>query len=248
MNRQIANFFWDGPSLSLYENFCLLSFVKNNFEVNLWTFDSLDVPNGVSLKNASIFYNKSDIQKFTQDNQIGSLAAFSDAIRYDILNAYGGWWFDTDCFCLKDESEFKKLTLEKSIIAGREDSNHINGAVLNFIDPCVSKKSLEMCRNICEEKNYNFKWGDIGPKLITELVNVLDLESNILDVEYFYSVHYKDALTLLDPLKTEQIELKIKNSFSIHLWNEILRKNTVNKNVMPPVGSFLYNKFLDSNS
>jgi mannosyltransferase OCH1-like enzyme len=245
MTTQIANFFWHGAPLSLYEHACLSSFVKSNFTVNLWTFDHLVVPQGVNLKNASDFFNVEDISKFTQDGKIGSLAAFSDAIRYHILNQQGGWWFDTDCFCLKNEKDFKELAVNKKIVAGWEDENNINGAVLYFNDKEIAKASLIFLDNICKEKAYNFRWGDIGPKLITSLIKSTDTLNDVVPTDCFYPVHYKDTMNFLNPKLTNEVENTVKNSYVVHLWNEIITKKQIDKSIMPPVGSFLYKKFLE---
>jgi len=245
MNQQVANFFWHGPSFSLYEKACISSFVKNNFEVNVWTFNEFDVPKGVNLKDASVFLKITDINKFTQDGVKGSLAAFSDAIRYHILNNCGGWWFDTDCFCLKDEKDFASLTTNKKVIAGWEDHKNINGAVLNFLDKRLAQHSLSLLEDICKNKNYIFNWGDIGPKLITSLINLTGNQNDILDSNYFYPVHYKDTLAFFDSAVTESIDYKTKNSFVVHLWNEIIRKQNIDKNIMPEKNSFLYKKFIE---
>jgi hypothetical protein len=245
--KETANFFWHGPSLSLYEIYCLSSFLEQGFTVNLWTFKKYKVPTGINLKNVDEFFKIEDINKFVQDGTEGSLAAFSDAVRYHVLNSYGGWWFDTDCFCLKAEKEFKNLKTGKKIIAGWEDSKHINGAVLSFQNKELAKKSISMLYSICEEKNYKLSWGDIGPKLITLLVKDTNTINDILDQKYFYPIHYKEALKFLDPNSLNELTVKTKDSFVIHLWNEILKKNNINKNQFPPTNSFLYKKFLKIN-
>jgi hypothetical protein len=245
MNQQTANFFWHGQPFSLYEKACVSSFLKCGFDVNVWVFDFLDVPNGANLKNASEFFKISEINNFTQDNVKGSLAAFSDAIRYHILNQYGGWWFDTDCFCLKNEKDFELLSKNKRIIAGWEDDKNINGAVLSFPDKSIAKESLELFEDICKKQNYIFNWGDIGPKLITSLVDITNTHRDILSTDYFYPIHYKETLTFFEPSLTNDISKKVENSFVVHLWNEIIRKNKINKNIMPEKNSFLYKKFVE---
>ena len=241
--KETANFFWHGNPPSLYEINCLLSFVKNDFNVNLWTFTKFDVPTGINICDAREFFNQDDILKFKQDEKVGCLAAFSDAFRYHVLNKYQGWWFDTDCVCLTDQSNFKKLKENRKIVAGYEDDTHINGAVLSFNDAKLSIQSLQMLNATLDECSYNIKWGGIGPQLITKLVNTNDLRDSILPPSFFYPVSYKHALDALDPNKLEDIETMCSQSYVYHCWNEVLTRKQVNKNIMPTHNSFLFKKF-----
>ena len=50
-NLQVANFFWGGK-LSSYEIANILSFKKNNFKVNVWSYQDLDLPDGINLCDA----------------------------------------------------------------------------------------------------------------------------------------------------------------------------------------------------
>lgn len=242
-NKEVANFFWHGPPPSLYEINSLLSFSKNNFEVNLWSFNAFSLPSEINIRDAREFFKEDDILKFYQDNKQGCLAAFSDAFRYNVLSKYSGWWFDTDCFCLKDQTEFCKLLNGKHIIAGYEDSKHINGAVLNFVDESLSGQALELLNNILINNDYKIKWGAIGPKLITEIVCKNTLENEILPISAFYPVSYKHALDSVTPSCATDVEELCKTSYVYHSWNEVLKRNQVDKNKMPPVGSFLYKQF-----
>lgn len=242
---QIANFFWHGQPLSLYETYCIKSFVKHNWIVNLWTFDSnINAPYNVNICDANIFYQINDIQTFTQRGKQGCIAAFSDAFRYKVLQKYQGWWFDTDCICLKDQSEFNTLKENKNIVAGYENGRgDINGAVLTFVNSTLSDIALNMMETKLAEKNRSIGWGEIGPKLITKLVLENKLVSDILSTEYFYPLHCKHAIDVINKDKTESIESITANSYVYHCWNEMLTRGGVNKNEMPVEGSFLYKKF-----
>lgn len=241
-SKEIANFFWHGNGMTLYEKNCILSFVKNDFQVNLWSFETINLP-GVIFCNASKFFNISDVGSITQNNKSGCIAAFSDLFRYSVLKDVGGWWFDTDCICLKNQLDFKKLKENKNIIAGFEEPEIINGAVLSFSNQDLANAAYSLVNQILEEKNNIISWGEIGPRLITRLVNEKNLKSEIQQTEAFYPVHWKYALDALDPTKTSDINQRCKNSFVYHYWNEIIKKKNIDKSRNPPVGSFIYNKF-----
>ena len=40
----IANFFWDNKKISIYEYACLKSFLKNNFDVHVYSYKNIILP------------------------------------------------------------------------------------------------------------------------------------------------------------------------------------------------------------
>ena len=69
---------------------------------HLYTYDPIDnVPDGVALQDAGQILPQSLIFRNQNGQGKGSMAAFSDLFRYKLLLDRGGWWVDTDVFCLK---------------------------------------------------------------------------------------------------------------------------------------------------
>ena len=184
-----ANFFWHGKSLSLYEYICISSFIKKGFNVNVYSYNQLILPKGAVLCDASEIMPITDTYKYTQGGKSSNLAAFSDAFRYNLINIKGGWWFDADVICLADPLIYQDLieTKEIKISMGYESSDIINGAVL-YIDneKCINKiiEELECAGDV-------FAWGEIGPKLITRVINNLQL-SHLVDPSFYYYAIYED--------------------------------------------------------
>ena len=164
-NKVVANFFWDKKKINLFEYCYLKSFVKNNFKVNLYSFEKIKLPKNVILKDASKILKKNEMKKFIHQGVKGCPAAFADKFRVELMKKTRGWWFDMDMLCLKKASEFKKLE-KNEIIIGLETDNYINNAVLKISDFSFLKK----ISNEINKKGYVIKWGDIGPKLITKLL------------------------------------------------------------------------------
>ena len=137
-NIKTANLFWMGK-LSNYEVVCIESFYKKGFETILWTYDSTnaylnDLVEGIQIKNAEEIVPKSYLEKFKQNNQKNNLSSFSNYFRYKLLTKNGGWWFDTDCYCLKSVDDFIKLAKDKNILIGKTKDNLINGSVIFLND------------------------------------------------------------------------------------------------------------------
>jgi hypothetical protein len=97
-----AHLFWAYGKLSKLEQLSLISFVKQGYEVNLWTYgDMPNPPKGVLVKDAREILPESNVFL----NQRGSYAGFSDLFRYAVITSIGGLYADTDCIALKPASE-----------------------------------------------------------------------------------------------------------------------------------------------
>jgi hypothetical protein len=229
---EIANFFWAGNSLSIYEQLSLKSFLLNNFIVRVWSYDKLDLPNGIELMDAEKILPKADLHKYNH------LAIFSDVFRFKLLSERNGeWWFDTDCVCLKNKKKFKQLKQDKKIIVAWEDSNFLNGACLNFIDNKIGLDLVSEQKNILNNK-VNLIWGDLCPRLLTNWFTKNNLLKEVLNKNTFHPIHYTQTRLMNNPRYTKSLKSLVKDSYVCHLWNEILSKE-INKNIHPNKGSFL---------
>jgi hypothetical protein len=238
-----ANFFWYGNPLSLYEQLCLTSFIKNGFEVNVWSYMDLDLPEGVNLKNAQEIIPEDYLFKYTQAGKPKNMAAFSDVFRFNLTyQRPGEWWFDIDCICLKNSNEFSKIKSNKKIIIGWEDEFSANGAVLNIPNQEIGKDLITKQKYICDTVN-DIPWGDIGPRLLTKFCLENNMLEEILPKETFYPVHFNQTSLFFNTYETKNVLDMCQNSYTCHIWNEILSRNNINKNILPPANSFLYTMF-----
>ena len=87
----------------------LLQNSQSNIEVS-------KIHENIKIKNAEEIVPKNYLGKFTSNSQKKMLSAFSDYFRYKLLTKNGGWWFDTDCYCLKNVEEFSKLSENRNIV------------------------------------------------------------------------------------------------------------------------------------
>ena len=182
------------------------------------------------------------LKKYTQQGQPENLPAFSDAFRYNLISRIGGWWFDSDVFCLVSVEEFYYLmkNKHKKLSLGYESENLINGAVIYL-------KNFEYIKYLLDELNKigtHFRWGEIGPNLLTRMVKHFNLDSDIENSDIYYPVGWRDYRNLIDPNYNSWCKHKSKNSLSIHLWNEIRRIHRIPNNVLPPKGSFIHDIFI----
>ena len=237
-----ANFFWHGKALSLYEYACISSFVKNGFDVNVYSYDELRLPGGSFLCDATEILPITDLKKYTQAGLKGNLAAFSDAFRYQLIKKKGGWWFDSDVLCLASSDDFVEIFKNKEIklSLGYQAQNDVAVGVLYIDDNDLLQTIIDRLESV----GTDFQWGEIGPKLVTGIINELDI-NHLVDPKYYFYPIYKNFQKMFDPLSVEWCKERVSKSFTLHLWNDLLRRYKIPKNIMPPSGSYLHEIFLN---
>ncbi len=138
----VVNGLWIGQ-LSPLEQRCLKSFVAQGHPYHLYTYEPIDsVPAGVTLQDASQILPQSQVFRNQNGKGKGSLAAFSDLFRYKLLLERGGWWVDTDVFCLKP------FDFTAPYVFGAEDKPVASG-VLKMPRGCeLAQRCYEMAARI----------------------------------------------------------------------------------------------------
>ena len=169
---------WIGDKLSQYEFNSIKSYLNNEFEYHLYTYDKVEnVPNGVIIKNANEIIPSCEIFDYE-----GSIAPFSDLFRYKLLYIKGNVWSDLDIYCVnkfiidKDllfvgertikEGAFKSLKPQKplnSFIYSRHANNEIFKKMyeycLKFKINYLEKKSKIVIRNNTGLTGYHWQGG-----------------------------------------------------------------------------------------
>ena len=79
---------------------------------------------------------------FTQNFQKSNMSSFSNLFRYELLLKEGGWWFDSDCICLKNVDEFKKLSYNQKFVLGLENEHLIGSSVMYINDDSITNLLL----------------------------------------------------------------------------------------------------------
>lgn len=251
MSQEIANFFWDGQLTNLEKN-CIQSFVKNGFKVKLWSYDNTKLQNVESCDANMVLSPKTILkQDSTFKTQLQSyLAAFSDYFRYKVVNLYGGWWFDTDCYCLKNANDYKELKLGKNIISckqnNKEDDVHHIGCGAFWMNKETSNKLIKDFEKLIIDTNgESQRYGYFGPEFLTKFVKDNGFYAEMLPIEYFYSIQWTEVDLFFCKDNFNDAKQKTDNSFLTHIWTyESHSKGIIDKN-NPMEGSFLkylYNK------
>ena len=240
-----ANFFWEGI-LTNYEAASINSFVNNNFTVNLWTYGNKSFPKlskKVQIKDATEILPIKLLNSLNQNFQKANYSSFSNLFRYKLLDVYGGWWFDTDCFCLKKVEEFEGIISGQEYVLGLERENYVGSAVMYFKENNLLKNIEDEAYRLIKKNNNKLKWGEIGPDLITEIVISKGLINNMMEPEFFFPIS-PNEISKLFTSNTKIINDNITDKALVcHTWNEMFRKYNINKTIFPPKDSFLFNQF-----
>lgn len=234
--------FWQGP-LSLYEKACMASFVKQGFEVQVYAYHDLDLPAGVRWMPAQSILDQSLSTRFTQGGEKASPIAFSDLFRYQLLSTQGGIWADTDVFCLRPMADFKALQTQAAgkIIVAREDQDLINCAIMMTDSPHPLLAQMQQAAQAHQPEL--MEWGAIGPRMVTDFAHRYPQQMHVLPRESLYPIHYQDFAQALMPFYQSSCLNKTQGSYGLHLWNSLIRRCCIPKNILPPEGSYLHGLF-----
>lgn len=247
MNKEVAHLFWHGE-ISKLEKICIQSFAKMGFDTKIWSYTGIEI-DGAESCDARLVLPEENLSLYKQQHFSDtngskqfycSMAAFSDAFRWNVVNKFGGWWFDADCFCLKPAEEFTKLREGKQIVACLQDHEcpSINSGAF-YADYNTSLLLVERLNNLCKQYNYNFnEWGVIGPLLISNVIQDNNLLEHVVSIENFYSIESNQFNYFIDPNLKETAKSYITNSYVSHIWHSKLGLHNIDKN-NPPNESLL---------
>lgn len=228
--------FWSGPPLSLYEQLCLKSFIDHGHRFVLYSFDtSMAVPQGVVVRDASEILDPGEFFVYKNGFGKGSPAAFANLFRYELLSRLGGWWVDTDVVCLSSDIPAVQVFYAK------QHDGQFNNAVLRFPQwHPVMLRCLAEARRIGQ----NVIWGQTGPALLTTVVQQICVGREVAATRLAYPVPVGNALAILRPERKAWVEEMTQPAWFLHLWNEVLKAYQVDKNRLPPPGSYLESLFV----
>ena len=242
---------WIGECLSQLERLSILSFLRNRHEYHLYVYrDVPNVPPGVIVEDANAILPESEV--FTYRN--GSYAAFSNWFRYRLIHATGWFWVDTDVVCLRP------FEFEAERVFGYQEPSVVNTAVLRFPKDDPLMRTMEkLCRKpntlmpyddfrrmrrklkrrfVRGNRRDDINWGEYGPVGLTALLKYRGLLSAAKPEKWFYPVHHSAWRSLFDGTFAGGLD-SLRDSYCVHLWNEMLRRDGVDKNASFPKDSLI---------
>jgi len=214
---------WVGNKLSTMERLSLSSFVQNNHSVHLYAYDEIEnVPDGVVIKDGNEILPEDMIFEYKHHK---SFSGFSNYFRYKLITEKGGWWIDTDIVCLKPfDLEDPFVFCSEEVLPLNQGNMHIGSCVIKGPPGNVlTKNAFEICMNKDPE---DLVWGEIGPRLVKEMVEKYNLHNFVKEPMWFCPVPGCMWYVVLEA----SVDIRFREEArAIHLWNEMWRRNGADK-------------------
>jgi len=225
--------FWHGGPLSGLELACLASFVRQGYEVTVYSYDKLQrLPEGVREGDARTIV---DIKYLYSFMVLGkpSLAHFSDLFRYRLFEATGEAWIDADLLCLR------RFEVPKTgNFFGKETASSINNAIMR-VDPRDPRLKSLVNGAVAFATGKDSIYGSTGPALVTKIFGHSAVDQ-AQPLERFYPIHWNQWWQVFLPERYDWCVAECKNTDALHLWNSIVERAGYWKDLAPPEGSFLH--------
>jgi hypothetical protein len=226
---------WVRGDLSRMELLSLRSFLAQGHPVHLYTYtEPSNVPEGVVVKDAAAVVSP---ELAPSANKVpfgkGSMGAFSDYFRYQLLYQRGGWWCDMDVVAIKSWTGFPEFVAASTHELGY--GRIANGYALRA-NP--GDQVLGRCLDALKDKKLSeLDISDTGPLLLNEVLGPEGVRRHCQQPEVFGPVPWNAGWQLLRPLlkrfTIEELKQRIrrphlsmrftKNTVAVHLWNETWR-------------------------
>jgi hypothetical protein len=218
--NHIVQGLWIGSELSVMESLSIASFLSHGHEYHLYTYSDLNnTPSGVTLKDGNEILPASMIFQYEKHQ---SFSAFSNFFRYKLLLDKGGWWADSDTVCLKPFDFSHEYVFSSEMAGGKEFIN------CGVIKTPQRSPAMEYAWSICRAKvTKDLVWGEVGPRLVTDSIKRFSLEEFVMRPNIFCPMGYSEWDDVLDPTRLWNLD----ESYSVHLWNEMWRRNERDKNL-----------------
>jgi hypothetical protein len=230
--------FWHGPPLGPVREACLRSFVDHGYRFHLYTYDAVDVPDGITVMDADPVLPRAEMFHFENPfTGRPDLGPFSDVFRFRLLATSGGWWSDVDTVSLspdlpevetawaQENPEAAPRAVGTSQIALRAGSD----LALRLDAECfaLSRSPLEF-REV------------LGPKLLSRVIEESGLPpSNFGTADTFYPVRWIEAFKLWLPQYSDEITKKTASAMFLPVYQSFPQYLGLDVGKLPPTGSYL---------
>jgi mannosyltransferase OCH1-like enzyme len=225
---------WIGEELTTMEKLSMVSFLEQGHPFHLYAYNGIKgVPGNVVVKDANKIIPAEKIFKYRDRD---SYAGFANLFRYKLLLEKGGFWVDTDVVCLKPFRFVSDHVFASEYITFQKTKKIMKQVTNCVIKVPAGSKIIAYCYEQAKAKNPGeLKWGDTGPKLISNAVLLqFKMLPQVLHPTTFCPVPFQlwKCFTeeIVNKVLAERINRAISGAYAIHLYNEMWRRNNIDKN------------------
>ena len=215
-SNQIVQGLWIDGRLSTLEKLSIASFIIHGHTYHLYTYGLAgDVPEGTVLKDASEILPRSSVFKSQ-----GSQAIFADLFRYQLLYDRGGWWADTDVIALR------AFEFNSEYVFASERARNGRDSVTTCVIKAPPKSELFMSAlEFCRKSDFDrLPWAMSGPGIMHRLIFRSPLCCFVQESDAFCPINFDVFWRAVLPFQISK-----EKSFGIHLWNELWRRYSLDK-------------------
>lgn len=216
---------WVEGDLSNVEILAIRSFLANGHEYKLYSYTPpTNAPKGTQLVDAREIMPQDSVFAYQCGPGRGSVSAFSNVFRYQLLLDRGGIWVDADVVCLRPFDFPEEYVFGQERLRG--GSFLVASCVLGL--PAGSSFARH-CLGVCCRANLEkLQWGEIGPKLVTRTVLDLGLKDFVKPPAAFCPSDWWRVGQ--EVVGRAGADVDLEGSYAVHLWNEMWRRQGIDKN------------------
>jgi hypothetical protein len=229
---QLFTAFWHGAPLTALHWACLRSFAELGHQVHLYTYQNLEVPEGIDILDAGEIIDCQNLFFFKNDSlSTPDIGPFSDVFRFKLLSMRGGWWIDADVLCNRRlfPSCRYAWAIENRTTVGTSQIK------LPANDP-IARQLYQECSAQFTKMIYR---EEIGPDLITRIFNECVPPEKFGTTEEFYPIWWLEGFKLWLPQCRREILERAASAYFIPCWASLASYIGIDLNRMPPIGSYL---------
>jgi hypothetical protein len=227
----IVRTFWQGGTLSLYQQLALKSFADRGCRVEAFSYDpSVHLPRWIVARNAAEVLPPERVLRFLPVH--GRFAVNIDLFRYALLAKFGGWWIDPDVVLLAD------LPADEIFLAAADGSGLLSTAALRL--PAEHPVALIAEEFASAHAVAVEDWRNADARYLTELAHRHGLSSLYRDPATVAPVARTDLLRVFDPSQTPSLLESMKSGPFLDLHYDVWLHAGLPVHLGPPDGSFLH--------
>lgn len=218
---------WIGSRLSNLERLTIRSFQRQGHPFHLYVYDPVDgVPAGTRIVDAGEILPASRIFQYRSAK---SYAGFANLFRYKLLHERGGWWADLDVVCLRP------FDFAADYVFSSEEDGPVRTVTSGVFKAPPRAPVLAAAWQTADAKDPDLlRWGETGPRLLDELVTKFGLGHYVEPPGTFMPIPWQQWRRILEP---DDGQLLPPAARAVHLWNEMWRREGLDKDRSYPADS-----------
>jgi hypothetical protein len=225
MGNGVIQSLWIGSGFSNNELLCMRSFLHHGQAFHLYVYEPIPgIPEGVGIRDANEIIPAARLFLDSRDSH----GSFADWFRLKLLFERGGWWVDLDVVCLRPFDEPHDHCFSSETHYNQKDTELNNTCVKApagspFLGEMLAQAELRLSDGSVVE------WGAIGIGLFRDCMSRHgEMARFVQPPDVFCPLPYYNLSSLI----CQNQYVPAGHTKAIHLWNEVWRHGSLDKNAI----------------